>query len=144
MDHVAIMDPRQGLISKILSGEKTIESRWYKMRVAPWGRIAAGDIVYFKESGKMVTARAEVAKVQQHDHPTEDELRKLIEKYGGSPGICGVMGPAEWLAWAKERPYIVLVFLRQPRLVKPFAISKVGFGSACAWMMVGDVERVKI
>jgi len=144
MDHVAIMDPKQGLISKILSGEKTIESRWYKMRVAPWGRIGAGDVVYFKESGKPVTAKAKVATVQQCDHPTEAELVKLIAQYGGSPGICGVMEPREWLNWAKERPYVVLVFLKEAEVVQPFLINKTGFGSACAWLSVGDINRVRL
>jgi len=42
MDHVAIMKRSWGLIPKILSGEKTIESRWYKKRIPPWNRISKG------------------------------------------------------------------------------------------------------
>lgn len=52
MHHVAIMKPSWKLIPKILSGEKTIESRWYQTRRAPWNGIAAGDVVYFKDSGE--------------------------------------------------------------------------------------------
>lgn len=32
MEHVAIMKKSWGLTRKILSGEKTIESRWYRFR----------------------------------------------------------------------------------------------------------------
>lgn len=51
MHHIAIMNGPWNLIPKILSGEKTIESRWYRTRRAPWGGIRAGDTVYFKDSG---------------------------------------------------------------------------------------------
>ena len=54
MDHVAIMNKSWGLIPKILSGSKTIESRWYKTKRTPWDKIAKGDTVYFKNSGEQV------------------------------------------------------------------------------------------
>ena len=41
MDHLAIMNPKRKLIPKILSGEKTIESRRYMMKVAPRNKIKA-------------------------------------------------------------------------------------------------------
>jgi len=48
MNHIAIMRKSWGLAEKILTGEKTIESRWYETRRAPWGKIKKGDIVYLK------------------------------------------------------------------------------------------------
>jgi len=39
--HVAIMRKGWGLTGKILTGEKTIESRWYMNRYRPWGAMAA-------------------------------------------------------------------------------------------------------
>jgi len=52
-----------GLLPKILTGEKTIESRWYKNKCSPWGKIKRGDVVYFKNSGEPVTIKAEVSKI---------------------------------------------------------------------------------
>src|SRR5258706_9816189 len=49
--HIAIMRSSWMLTSKILANTKKIESRWYLHKYAPWGRIAAGDIIYFKDSG---------------------------------------------------------------------------------------------
>ena len=63
MEHVAIMKKSWGLIGKIISGEKKIESRWYKSRRSPWGKIKQGDEVYFKDSGEPVSIKAKVAKV---------------------------------------------------------------------------------
>lgn len=51
VDHVAILNKKKALITKIVSGQKEIESRRYKARRAPRDKIAAGDTVYFKETG---------------------------------------------------------------------------------------------
>ena len=62
MDHVAIMKKSWKLTEKILSGEKKIESRWYKSKYPPWGKIKKGDIIYFKDSGEPVSIKAKVEK----------------------------------------------------------------------------------
>ncbi|MDD3170585.1 MAG: hypothetical protein WCX24_03540 [Candidatus Paceibacterota bacterium] len=54
-----------GLTKKILSGEKKIESRWYKAKYSPWDRIKKGERIYFKDSGEPVRLVAEVEKVLQ-------------------------------------------------------------------------------
>jgi hypothetical protein len=142
MDHVAILTPSRRLLPKILSGEKTIESRWYKARFAPWNRIAAGDTVYFKDSGKPITAAAEVARVFQLDHPSPSELRNVLAHHRGNPGICMEGTLAECTAWAKPRPYVILVFLKRPRSIAPLAIDKSGFGNSCAWLSVQDIRSI--
>ena len=69
--------------------------------------------------------------------------RAIIDQYGGLSGINFVSKPEEVFAWAAERRYCILIFLKNPRRVEPFEIDKTGYGNACAWMCVGDVERVK-
>ena len=81
MDHLAIMNPKWKLIPKILSGEKTIESRRYMMKVAPWNKIQTGDTVYFKDAGKEVAAKAEVESVMQFDHYSQDQLQDILKNY---------------------------------------------------------------
>ena len=58
MDHVATMRKSWEFLPKILSGEKTIESRWLKNKSVPWGRVCIGDTIYFKNTGEPVTAKA--------------------------------------------------------------------------------------
>ena len=63
---------------KILSGEKTIESRWYKKKIAPYNKIKESDKVYFKESGqKFVTTSGITKKVLFIDNLDES---KIMEK----------------------------------------------------------------
>ena len=56
MHHVAIMNKSWNLIPKIISGEKSIESRWYQTKRTPWDKIKAGDKIFFKNSGEAIIA----------------------------------------------------------------------------------------
>jgi hypothetical protein len=51
VDHVAILKPNWKLLPKLLNGEKTIETRWYLHKFAPWNQVKANDTIYFKDSG---------------------------------------------------------------------------------------------
>jgi hypothetical protein len=143
MHHVAVLKKSWKLLPKILAGEKTIESRWYKIRTAPWGRVAAGDTIFFKDSGEPVTARAEVAKVLQFERPSDAELHDILRRYGGTPGIAFHLPMDEVFGWARSRSYVMLMFLKDPRPVAPFDIDKTGFGASCAWLTVEDIARIR-
>ena len=87
MEHVAIMKKSWRLTYKILTGQKKIESRWYKVKYAPWNRIKSGETVYFKDSGEPVTIKAEVKKVIQFSNITPEKVKKILTKYGDADGI---------------------------------------------------------
>ena len=61
MKHLAIFK-EQGA-EKILSGQKTIESRFARRRIAPFGLVSSGDLVYIKPSGKDIIGQFRVKKV---------------------------------------------------------------------------------
>jgi ASC-1-like (ASCH) protein len=143
MDHIAIMKKSWGLLSKILTGQKKIESRWYKAKVAPWNRIATGDTVYFKNSGEPITIKAEVEKVLEFENYNHDQLKEIITTYGGEGKICFRSSQEEVIEWAKEKRYAILVFLKNPEAIQPFHINKKGFGSACAWITIEDINTIK-
>ena len=87
MNHLAIMRKSWGLTQKILTGEKTIESRWYMAKYPPWGRIAPGDSIYFKDSGEPVSIMAGVERVVQFSNLTPEKVRSILKKYGKADGI---------------------------------------------------------
>jgi hypothetical protein len=142
MHHVAIMEKSRKLIPRVLAGEKTIESRWYKVRAAPWDRIEAGDTVWFKDAGEPVTAVADVERVLQLEDPSDDVLLRVLVRHGGSPGVC-FKHPRKMMGWCRERRYAILIFLKDARAVEPFAIDKTGFGSASAWLTVEDIATLR-
>lgn len=142
MDHVAIMTKKYKLIEAILDGRKTIESRWYVNRIAPWNRIFAGDIVYFKNSGAPVTAKAGVCKVIQYDGLNMQKIAKIYEQYGDKIGVSKDQLQSA-ISNKKNKCYCILAFLKSSKKIEQFNIDKTGFGSACAWLCVENIESIK-
>lgn len=143
MHHVAIMKKQWKLLEKIVSGKKTIESRWYKHRCEAWGKVRASDTVFFKNSGEPITVRARVHKVIEFSDLTFLEVKKILKKYGGPDGI-GSDDLNYFYHWAKDKKYCVLVFLQNYRRVQPFHINKKGFGSARAWLTMRNINAIRI
>ena len=140
MHHVAIMNKSWNLIPKIISGEKSIESRWYQTKRTPWDKIKAGDKIFFKNSGEAIIAEAGVSKVMQFEIAGIEDAVRIIKKYGKE--ICLVN--SDPLTWGRLTKYCILIHLKKPRKVeKPFMINKKGFGIGAAWITVGDIEKIK-
>jgi hypothetical protein len=139
MHHVAIMKKSWGLIPKILSGEKTIESRWYQTRRAPWDRVQQGDTIYFKNSGEPVSSTATVSNVLQFELHSYADAQKIVKEYGKE--ICMINRDPK--TWGKLPRYCILLFLTKPKSITLFDISKKGFGNANAWLTVPSINAIK-
>ena len=149
MDHVAILrksvaSKESNLLKDIIDGKKTIESRWYVNKIAPWDRVKKGDAVYFKESGGLVYAKVLVSNVYQYEKPNKVQIDKIISEYGKK--IAPSSSSADLKRWSKDlhnKNYCILIFLKNVEKVLPFPINKGGYGVSCAWMCVEDINRVK-
>ena len=138
MEHLAILSKQGKLLAKILNSEKTIESRWYKFKKTPYENIAAGDIIYFKESGEPVSAKAKVSKVLFFDKLNEDKIRRLLEEYGSRLGVY-----LSYLEKVKDKNFCTLIFLENVEKIELFEINKKGFGLMAAWISVEKIEKIK-
>lgn len=143
MIHIAYMKKSWGMIPRILNGEKTIESRWYKTKRAPWGKITAGETVYFKNSGESVTVKATVAKVLQFKNLNPEKIRGILEKFGKEDGIEKEKIPF-FAKLFTDKKYCILIFLKNPKKVQPFEINKKGFGAMCAWITANKLDRLML
>jgi len=143
MDHVAIMRKSWGLIQKISTGEKKIESRWYKFRRAPWNQISSKDTIYFKDSGEQVTIKAKVLKVLQFSELTPPKVKKILKKYSQDDGISTKELPKYYRLF-KNKKYCLLIYLKNPMKIKPFNIDKRGFGAMAAWISVENINSIKV
>ena len=141
--HIAIMKKSWGLTQKILTGEKTVESRWYKNRSKPWDQISAGETIYFKDSGEPVTVRAKVIKVLQFANLTSQKTKWILSKYGRSDLGIGKYVSPEIKNYFQDKKYCIFIFFDRVRKIKPFKIDKTGFGMMSAWLIVDDLEKIK-
>lgn len=138
-----MMKKSWGLTQKILSGQKKIESRWYKSKHSPWGKIEKGDVVYFKDSGGPVSTKAEVEKVISFSDLTSEKVKRILDEYGNDDGI-EENKTQEFFELFKDKKYCLLIFLKNPKQVEPFEINKTGFGMMSAWLAVDSIDRIKI
>lgn len=143
MDHVAIMKKSWGLTNKILTGQKSIESRWYSVKYKPWGSIKKGETIYFKDSGERVRLRAEVGKVMQFANLTSNKVKEILDKYGGNDGLEREKIP-EFFRGFENKKYCILIFLKNPREIRPFEIDKAGFGAMSAWITVNSISKIRV
>lgn len=142
--HIAIMRKSWGLTRKILTGEKTIESRWYKNKYKPWDQIDAGDTVYFKDSGEPITIKAIVDKVRQFDSLNPDKVSKLLDRYGKPDGLgADPKNLNKYFEMFKNKRYCLIIFLKDVEEIEPFEIDKSGFGAMASWLIVDDIEKIK-
>lgn len=136
MHHVAIMNPIWQLIPKILAGEKTIESRWYQTRRAPWQKVAAGDTIFFKNSWGGLVASALVEKVQFYEVASLDEAQALVDRYGDA--ICL---PVRDVSQRKNKPrYVILMWLRDAQSIPSVMIDKTWYGVSTARLVCEDIQ----
>lgn len=143
MDHVAIMKKSWRLIPRILSGGKTIETRWYKNKSAPWDRIKLGDTVYFKDSGGPVYAKAVVGKVEQFDNLTSQKINQIRNKYSEEIGLTE-RDLTDFEDFFEGKKYGILVWLKNAEKVPLFQINKAGFGAGAAWITVDSVDQIRV
>lgn len=142
MEHLAIMRKSWGLTQKILNGQKKIESRWYSLKRKPWDKIKKGEVIYFKDSGEPVKLKAEVSKVIQFANLTQKRVKEILGKYGDDDGLEKDKIP-EFFERFKDKKYCILIFLKNPREIKPFEINKAGFGIMSAWITVNNISMIK-
>lgn len=133
MHHLAILSKKPNFLDLILKRKKTIESRWYQTKRTPWNKIKPNDILFFKESGEPVTAKASVSKVLQFNLK-QTKPKDIINKYGKQIGIN--------YSKQLEKNYAILIFLKNPKKIKPFKINKEGYGNMSAWITVKNIQEL--
>jgi ASC-1-like (ASCH) protein len=128
MVHVAIVDPR--CARDILAGVKTIESRLSLQRRAPFGRVAPGDVIYFKRRSGRFAASARVRRVASFEALTPARVDRLRERFDAR--VRG--GRAYWAAKRASR-YATLIWLTRvaPVDTGPEYRGRPGFSPRAAW-----------
>ncbi len=102
--HLAIL--REPYLSRILAGEKTIESRFLRVRAAPYGCVTAGDTLLLKRASGPIVATAQAARVATFDELAPAHVAALLERYAAE--LCL---DDDLRARAQSSRYAVLIWL---------------------------------
>jgi hypothetical protein len=77
--HLGIFN--EDVISAIFSGKKRVESRFSQKKIAPFGTVGVGDIIYIKPPGKEIVGQFRVKKVVSFEGMDEKDWDLIRSKY---------------------------------------------------------------
>ena len=126
MKHIAIL--RQPFFDMVLSGEKTIESRWSMNKIAPYEKVKEGDIIYLKKTGEDISATAVAGKVMFYEL-TPSLAEEIRVKYGKAIGTDKFSD----LETYTHKKYLTLIFLKDVKSVKAMPAPK---SHGAGWLIV--------
>jgi len=114
--HLAIF--AEPFLSKVLSGEKTIESRFSRNRCAPYGEIGDGDIILLKEIAGPICGLALARRSWCYDLATEP-IERIRIQFG-----AGIAAADDFWEAREDALYATLVELEAPIAIGPVACDK--------------------
>ena len=122
--HLAIFSERS--IKQILDGKKTIETRFSQKRIAPFGQIGIGDLVYIKPPGKEIVGQFKVKKVISIEGLDNTDLEGIKSKYGSLVSIGEQTLDKKFFESHKNARYGSIIFIGSVEefIVAPIKISK--------------------
>lgn len=127
MKHVAIL--RKQPFYKIISGKKVIETRWSMNKIVPFNALKENDVIYLKETGKDVSARAEVEKVEYY-LLNDSVIKQIIKKYHKEICICD---KEKFYFKVKDKKYCSLIWLKNIEKIEPIKVKK---SNGAGWLII--------
>ncbi len=119
MKHLAIFSGN--IAEDIFSGKKTIDSRFSKAKIAPFGKVSAGDTVFVKPSGEEITGQFRVKKVIFFDGLTPKDIEDIKNRFGKAISVDDDY-------WKKrmDAKYATLIFIDSSNkfITSPFKVNK--------------------
>lgn len=114
--HLAIF--AEPFLSMVLSGEKTIESRFSRSRCAPYGEIDDGDIILLKEVAGPICGLALARQIWCYDLGTEP-IDRIRRRFG-----AGIRAEDEFWSSRADALYATLIELGVPASIAPVSCVK--------------------
>lgn len=114
--HLAIF--AEPFLSMVLSGEKTIESRFSRNRCAPYGEIDDGDIILLKEVAGPICGLALARRIWCYDLGTEP-IDRIRHRFGAA-----IRADDEFWSSRADALYATLIELDAPASIAPVGCDK--------------------
>jgi hypothetical protein len=133
-----------GFLRKVLSKDKTIESRWSRDRSAPFRLVSPGDTIYFKRSGGPVLARAAIIQADYYELPEDwASVTVLVQQHAAELGLNGNPSAQEFLETHQTKRFASFFRLKGLEQIMPFNIDKSGFSPRASWLALPDINPIR-
>lgn len=116
--HLAILNKEA--VDAIFNGKKKIEGRFSKIKIDPFGKVSAGDVVLMKLPGDKIVGQFDVDRVVNFDHPTRQEVELIKKTYGPDLAV-----PRGFWNQHEKVNYVTLMFIKSAtKFIIPPVIEK--------------------
>lgn len=107
--HLAIM--HKSALEAILAGKKTIETRFSKHKIPPYGVVSVGDVIYMKLSGGEIVGQFRAKKVFNYEGLTPEDIGEIFNKYGPQISVGDELEDKKYLNEKRDSVYGTLIFI---------------------------------
>jgi len=130
MKHIAILKPKY--YNMILSGEKSIESRFSMNKCNPYKKVKVQDEILIKKTGEAVTASAKVKHVKYYEL-SPDIVEEIRIKYGKQIGTDKIK---DWESTFQKK-YCTLIWLEDIKVINPIEVPR---SNGAGWIILKEGE----
>jgi hypothetical protein len=134
--HLAIFN--EPFLSAVLTGNKTIESRFTTKNIQPFGKVYSGDIILVKESGGKVLGFFIAKNVNYWHRSINNTLFSLKHKY--DKGICSNLVNDFWET-KRNCKYGTLISIDKFEKINPFSTEK---NDRSGWVVIKESKKYSI
>lgn len=122
--HLAIFTP--SVAEQILAGKKTVETRFSKNKIAPFGQIEVGDLVFIKPVGHDIAGQFWVEKVINFQGIAWSDWQFIKQSYGQDLSLGSKEEDEKFLAEKSTAKFGTLIFIGRIErfLTSPIKIEK--------------------
>lgn len=122
--HLAII--HKSAAEAILSGNKTIETRFSKHKISPFRLVSTGDIVYMKLPGEDIVGQFKVKKVFSYEGLTPADIEKIFMDYGAQISMGNQVEDDDYKKSKLDSSFGTLIFISESErfITSPIKIKK--------------------
>jgi len=115
--HIAVLT--EPYLTRIIQGEKTVESRFSKVRLPPYKLVGVGDVIFLKEVSGPIKAIAAVVHADFFGPLQRGEARTIMRRHADALAL-----DAEFVERKCNSPYATLIQVGTITATLPIWISK--------------------
>lgn len=141
MDHIVYLDAKAKELDRLRSGEKDMIIRGAMGRKMPYGKVFAGDVLFFVENkgDSLVKAKARVDNVFTSDKLSREESLQIVQEHQDRLWLNESMNKR----FAGKR-YLTLITVIDFLLLDPFPIDRSAYGNMDDWLPVEKIDTVRM
>lgn len=122
--HLAILSKEA--VKRIFEGKKTIETRFSKSQIPPFGIVSSGDLVYLKPPGEEIKGRFLVKKVIFFENLSDEDWVLIRSNYGERISLGSLKLDNSYFKNHENARFGTLIFIDRVEqfLTSPIKITK--------------------